>query len=204
MHPAAKLIGYLFGLPIREYALFALTLPMLAFGVIKGGFSAGTVLHFYTIFFTSVIMYHMTAIVAGMLSARPRQVTVISYLMVLLLYFVLPNLSHLGFTFFEFLTIRPALFGLISQEIDRIGGAAELIVDQRFTALDSFRDIPFFGFEIQPGLYSLLVQGADVAAVDGRVPQVAERHGDPFLEDFQRAFFRSGERFYPRERVADS
>ena len=31
MTPTAKILGYLFGLPIREYFLFALTLPFLAF-----------------------------------------------------------------------------------------------------------------------------------------------------------------------------
>ncbi len=160
MRAWSKLLGYLFGLPVREYALFALTLPFLLIGVVRGGFPVGTVLHFYVIFFSAVFVYHMTGIVAGMVSKRPRQAGFFSQGMVLILYFVLPTLSHLGFAFFEFLTIRPALFGLIAQEIERVGGSTEVLTESALTALDSFRDIPFFGVTIAPAMYSLMVQGA--------------------------------------------
>lgn len=159
MTATSKLLGYLFGLQAREYALFALTIPFVLFGVIRGGFPLGTVLHFYVIFFSSVLVYHMTGIVAGMVSKRPRQAGYFAQGMVLILYFVLPNLSHIGFTFFEFLTIRPALFGLITAEIERAGGDAEFISRTGLTALDSFRDMPFYGMMLRPALYTLMVQG---------------------------------------------
>lgn len=165
MSPGAKLLGYLFGLPIREYFLFALTLPFLAFGVIKGEFPLTTVAHFYLIFFSSVLVYHMTGMAAGIASSKPRLAGFMAQGMVVLLYFVLPNLSHLGLTFFEFLTIRPALFGLITQEIDRLGVGAQLVVENHFTALDSFRDIPLFDFSVHPSLYTMLVQGAMLATL---------------------------------------
>lgn len=160
MSPASKLLGYLFGLPIREYFLFALTLPFAAFGVIRGEFPLTTALHFYAIFFSSVLVYHMTGMAAGMASTKPRRAGLIAQGMVLFLYFVLPNLSHLGLTFFEFLTIRPALFGLIYDEVQRLGGSMGTAVVSQFTALDSFRSIPFYGVHLHPSVYTAMVQGS--------------------------------------------
>ena len=37
MGPMRKIVGYLFGLPVREYFLFALTLPFVAYGTVRGG-----------------------------------------------------------------------------------------------------------------------------------------------------------------------
>ena len=160
MSPSAKLIGYLFGLPIREYFLFSLTLPFAAFGIIRGEFPITTALHFYAIFFSSVLVYHMTGMAAGMASTKPRRAGLIAQGMVLFLYFVLPNLSHLGLTFFEFLTIRPALFGLIYNEVQRLGGDFGTTVVSQLTALDSFRSIPFFGVHLHPSVYTGMVQGS--------------------------------------------
>ena len=39
--------------------------------------------------------------------------------LVFALYFALPNLSRIGITYFEFLTIRPTFFGLLQQGLDR-------------------------------------------------------------------------------------
>ena len=36
MTPAAKVLGYLFGLPIREYVMFAFTLPFVIWGICYG------------------------------------------------------------------------------------------------------------------------------------------------------------------------
>ena len=68
--PLRNVIGYLFGLPILEYTMFALTLPHLAFIVIKGNIPLGTVFSVYLIFFTCAIFYHMTAIAVGMVMKR--------------------------------------------------------------------------------------------------------------------------------------
>jgi hypothetical protein len=155
MSPTSKIIGYMFGLPAREYFLFALTLPFLVVAVWVSHFSLLTLAHFYMVFFTSVWVYHMTGLVAGMLSSKPRFASILSMGIVMALYFVLPNLSRFGITYFEFLTIRPTFFGLLQQELPE--GAAQ--VAPQLAAIDTFRDIPFFGFFLHPTVYTMLVQG---------------------------------------------
>lgn len=154
MSPTAKLIGYLFGLPAREYVLFALTMPLVLIIVFISGFSLLTLGHFYLVFFTSVLVYHMTALVVGTVAPRPRLASMTSMGIVVVLYFALPNLSRIGITFFEFLTIRPTFFGLIQQELP-----AALRARAEASGIDTFRPVPFFGGSIEPTAYTLLVQG---------------------------------------------
>lgn len=154
MSPTAKILGYLFGLPVREYVLFAMTLPFVIVAVVISNFNLLTLLHFYAVFFTSVWVYHMTGLAAGMVVPKPRWAQLFSMGIVAALYFILPNLSRLGITFFEFLTIRPTLFGLIWQELpESMRGPAEA------SGIDSFRPVPLFGAQIHPTAYTLLVQG---------------------------------------------
>jgi hypothetical protein len=154
MSPTAKILGYLFGLPVREYALFAMTLPVVAAAAWISHFSLLTLAHFYLVFFTSVWVYHLTAMAAGMIAPKPRLAQMVAVGLVVVLYFVLPNLSRLGITFFEFLTIRPTFFGLLQQELpEHLRAPAEA------TGIDSFRDVPFFTASIHPTVYTLLVQG---------------------------------------------
>ena len=65
MSPTAKILGYLFGLPVREYFLFALTLPFVLFAMLRSGYSWWNLLEFYSVFFTSVWLYHMTGMAGG-------------------------------------------------------------------------------------------------------------------------------------------
>jgi hypothetical protein len=78
MTPTQKILGFLFGLPAREYFLFALTLPFMAFAVIVGEFPLLTLLHFYAVFFVAVWLYHMTALVAGMVTKKPRLAQIVA------------------------------------------------------------------------------------------------------------------------------
>jgi hypothetical protein len=165
MSTPAKLVGYVLGLPIREYVLFALTMPFLVFAVVRGEFAWGLVAHFYLIFFFSVVVYHMTGMVAGMVTPKARRAAVFAQVFVVVLYFALPNLSRLGLTFFEFLTIRPALFGLIQGEITRLGGEESLRLPVQLTSLDTFRAIPFFATTLHPTIYTILVQTGLIATM---------------------------------------
>jgi len=160
MSPTAKVVGYLFGLPAREYLLVAATMPLVLIIVVISGFSLYTLGHFYLVFFTSVLVYHMTALVVGMVSPRPRLASLMSMGLVVLLYFALPNLSRLGITFFEFLTIRPTFLGLVQQELPPgLRAVAES------NGMDSYRPVPFFSGAVGPTVYTLLVQGFLVASM---------------------------------------
>ncbi len=158
IRPTGKIVGYMLGLPVREYFLFSLTLPFLAFAVLKSNLSIWTMLHFYAVFFTSVWVYHMTGLVAGMASSKPRFASMTSQGMVVLLYFVLPYFTYFGMTFFEFLTIRPTLFGMIGQELQRMDSITEIAFTSRFPSLDDYRSVPFYSLFLHPTVYTILVQ----------------------------------------------
>lgn len=158
MSPHAKILGYLFGLPVREYFLFALTLPFLAFAVVVGGINPLKMAHFYVVFFSSVFLYHMTAMVAGMASSKPRHAAMMSQGLVVLLYVVLPQLSRFGTTFFEFLTVRPTFFAMVSQEIEAASPGLSLQAGRQFSGLNQAGSVPFFSFDVHSTIFSLMVQ----------------------------------------------
>ena len=160
MSPTAKIIGYLFGLPAREYVLVAMTMPIVAIIVVISDFSLVTLGQYYLVFFSSVLVYHMTALVVGMVSPKPRLASMMSMGLVLVLYLALPNFSRMGITFFEFLTIRPTWYGLIQQEMpESLRWSAEL------SGIDVFRPVPFFNGSVRPTVYTMLVQGFLIAAL---------------------------------------
>ncbi|SVB21491.1 uncharacterized protein METZ01_LOCUS174345, partial [marine metagenome] len=90
MNPFAKIVGYLFGLPAREHFMFILTLPFLLHAVIVGEISPGKTLHLYTVFFSCVLLYHLTAHVTGLVISKPRATSWVSRMVVLGLYVILP------------------------------------------------------------------------------------------------------------------
>jgi hypothetical protein len=158
MSPTAKILGYVFGLPAREYFLFALTLPFLGFAVHKSGLPIRTVVHFYAVFFTSVWLYHLTGMVAGMLSQKPRLAALTSQGLVVLLYLILPQLSVFGLTFLEFLTVRPTLYGMVMQELHEIQPGLDTAARHSLPDIGRYEQVPFFNLILHPTTFTLLVQ----------------------------------------------
>lgn len=109
LSPATKIVGYLFGLPVRQFYHFAITLPV-AFLIIQSGNIPIEVWGpIYTVLFTSTIMFYLLAMSVGFIMGK-RFSALISQGLVALLYFALPQLSNFGFVIFEYLTIRPTVF----------------------------------------------------------------------------------------------
>lgn len=158
MTPTAKIIGYLFGLPVREYFLFALTLPFLAWAAWKSDFPVLRLGHFYLVFFASVLLYHMTGLVAGMWSRKPRWASMIAQGLVVLLYFVLPQLSYVGVTFFEYLTVRPTFYVMLAEEVERAGPGVAAIAQRTIANIIRYRDVGFFNLVLHPTVFTLSVQ----------------------------------------------
>ena len=152
MSPLAKIVGYLFGLPIREYLLFAITLPYTIFGLIVGKIPFDVWAPVYLIFFTSVILYHMTGMAAGMIARRWRFTARLTQGLVILLYVILPQFSHLGLYGFQYLTVRPVLaaelFPMIPPQF--LGGR-----DPSWQGLES---VPFFVWEFSSFGFSFVLQ----------------------------------------------
>ena len=110
MTPLSKIVGYLFGLPVREYVLFATTVPFTVFCIFVGNIPLEVVAEVYGMLFTSAILYHLTGCVAGTVVKRRHFAGRVAQIMVIFLYFVLPGLlGPLGFVLFEYLTMRPIL-----------------------------------------------------------------------------------------------
>jgi hypothetical protein len=148
-----KILGYLFGLPVREYVLFGITLPFLAFVLIVGRVSPTAFIPYYIIFFSSTLLYHFTGMVAGMISRKWRWSARISQGLIILLYFVLPQLSHVGLVFMEFLTVRPVFAEHI---LPVLGNSVN--VDMSTMGIMSGRDVPLFNLMVSATLFSLLIQ----------------------------------------------
>jgi hypothetical protein len=163
MNPFFKILGYLFGLPAREYYMFALTLPFLLHCMIVGELSIDNVLHLYFVFFSSVILYHLTAHVIGLVVPKPRAASWVSRVVVLGLYIFLPLFGQAGISFLSFLTILPTYFGKMLPELISLdnGGYRRWENDM----IDFWQDVPFFATEISPSLFTLIMQGLILAAL---------------------------------------
>ncbi len=148
-----KLTGYLFGLPVRDYVLFLITVPFLVFVLIVGKIPASAFVPYYLVFFSSSLLYHLTGMVAGMVSKRWRWSARISQGLIILLYFFLPQLSHFGLVFLEFLTVRPVFMEKILPLIESRGGKE--VVEM---GLFAGKAVPFFTLVISGTVFSLLLQ----------------------------------------------
>lgn len=156
MNPLSKIIGYVFGVPAREYYMLLLTLPFLLHCIWVGELPLSNILHLYAVFFSSVFLYHLTAHSIGLVVPKPRAASWVSRIVVLGLYVILPGLGQAGISFLSFLTILPTYFGQILP-ILKFEGERKL---GRFEAkaADFWQDVPFFEFEISPSAFTFLMQ----------------------------------------------
>jgi len=150
MSPTAKILGYLFGLPVREYVMFLTTVPFVVICVVKGGLGVLRVAELYLVFFVSTWLYHMTGMVAGMIARRPRRAGWFARLMVIALYLLFPRFASFGFTFLGHLTFLPAWYAIMAGELQLAARGADLA---------RYDTVRFFTVALRPTLYSLLVQG---------------------------------------------
>jgi ABC-type transport system involved in multi-copper enzyme maturation permease subunit len=107
MTPLAKVVGYLFGLPIREYVAFAVTLPFTAWSLWAGEVEWQVWLRLYAVVLSSTLLYHFTGLVTGTVVRNRRWAFLISIGLVFCLYTVVPQMAKFGLVFFKYLTITP-------------------------------------------------------------------------------------------------
>ncbi len=157
MSPFSKIGGYLFGLPSREYFMFLLTIPFLIHCVVVGKLPWLNILHLYSVFFCSVIFYHLTAHVIGLVVPRPRAASWVSRIAVLGLYIFLPVLGQAGISFLSFLTILPTYFGKILPSLLLIGENKLGRFESKVA--EFWQDVPFFNFSISPSAFTFFMQG---------------------------------------------
>jgi len=165
MNPFSKILGYLFGLPAREYYMFVITLPFLLHCMIVGELSPENVLHLYFVFFSSVVLYHLTAHVIGLVVPKPRAASWVSRIVVLGLYVFLPAFGQAGISFLSFLTILPTYFGKMLPELISLENSDYDYYRWENDMIDFWQDVPFFATEIPPSLFTLIMQGLILAAL---------------------------------------
>ena len=107
MSPLAKVFGYLFGLPVREYVMFLATLPFTAWALWRGEVEWNVWLPLYAVVFSSTLLYHFTGLLTGTVVRNRRWAFLASIGLVFCLYTVIPQMAKFGLVFFKYLTITP-------------------------------------------------------------------------------------------------
>jgi hypothetical protein len=153
MTPLSKVLGYLFGLPVREYVCVIATLPFTAWALWRGQVDLRVALPLYLVFFSSTILYHVTGLVAGTVLKNRRWAFLLSMGMVFFLYTIMPYVSNFGLAYFRYLTIYPVLQDSMGHLLTRDMGAA-LLAGQALLG-----KISFFNIDLPEFVFTILSQG---------------------------------------------
>ncbi|MDG2399709.1 MAG: hypothetical protein P8M04_03970 [Akkermansiaceae bacterium] len=153
MTPFAKVLGYLFGLPIREWILFLATIPFTGYSIWKGQVPLNGVLQLYAVFFMAAILYHLTGLVAGSVMKNRRWAFLTSTGLVMFLYLIIPQAAKFGLVYLKYVTIYPVFNEVYPSLIPRpLGDAAEV-----FNTI--IPPAKFFGLNFPQYVFTLISQG---------------------------------------------
>ncbi len=153
MSPLAKVLGYLFGLPVREYVMFAATLPFTAWSLWRGQVAAAVWLPLYGVVFTSTLLYHLTGLVTGTVAKNRRWAFLASIGLVFCLYTIIPQMAKFGLVFFKYLTITPVFEESLPGLLPPAMGAA-MKGYQHFVPT-----VKFFNLDFSETVFTLFSQG---------------------------------------------
>ncbi len=156
MTPLAKVLGYLLGLPVREWFLFLATLPFTVLALWRGKVPFDAWGPVALIFFTSVILYHLTGLTTGTVLKSRRWAFLLCMVLIFLLYFLVPQSSRYGLPFMRYVTIWPVVMD-----------SAHIFPEEQIRAWRLFASIPrsgggvdFYHWRFSDILFTLIVQGS--------------------------------------------
>lgn len=153
MSPLSKVLGYLFGLPVREYVMFFATVPFTAWLLWRGQVPWDVWLPLYGVVFTSTLLYHFTGLLTGTVARNRRWAFLSSITLVFCLYTIIPQMAKFGLVFFKYLTITPvfeeSLPGLLPVSV----GAAVKTVQQLAPT------VRFFNLDFSEAVFTWFSQG---------------------------------------------
>ena len=150
--PLTKVLGYLLGLPIREWCMFAATLPFTAWALWKGEVAASAWVPIYLGLLSSALLYHLTGLVMGTVVKNRRWAFLFSIIVIFLLYTVIPQAAKFGLVYFKYLTIWPVVDENIANLMPgEMGGM------MRF-AKSMEPDVRFFGLHFSEATFTLFSQ----------------------------------------------
>ena len=153
MSPLSKVTGYLFGLPVREYAVFLATLPFSAWLLWRGRVAWEVWLPLYAVIFTSTLLYHFTGLVTGTVVRNRRWAFLFSIGLVFALYTVIPQTAKFGLVFFKYLTITPVFEESLPGILPKTMGAVVSTV-QRLSPT-----VKFFNLDFSETVFTVFSQG---------------------------------------------
>jgi len=152
MTPLAKTLGYLFGLPAREYLMFLGSLPFSIWAIVAGRIPFDIWAPLYGVMITSAILYHLTGLITGTVVRNRRVAFLFSIGIVFALYTVVPQAARFGLVFFDYLTIRPVFEESLPAIVPRqVGTAIEVV--QRFAP-----KVKFFNLGFSETVFTLFTQ----------------------------------------------
>lgn len=154
MSPLSKVLGYLFGLPVREWVMFLATLPFTIWCLWQGEVSWRVWLPLYTVLFSTSVGYHLTGLVAGTVVRNRRWAFLFSIGLVFSLYTVVPQLAKFGLVFFKYYTIGPVFGECLPGILPRDAGAI-VETGQRLAPV-----VKFFGLDFSELVFTLFTQGS--------------------------------------------
>ena len=151
--PLSKVLGFLFGLPVREHAMFLTTLPFAGWALWRGEISWHVWLPIYATILTSAICYHLTGLVTGTVVKNRRWAFLLSIGIVFCLYTIIPWMANVGLVYFKYLTVRPVIEEFLSKILPRTAGATvETLQNLAPTA-------KFFGLGFSEAVFTIFSQG---------------------------------------------
>jgi hypothetical protein len=153
MTPLAKVVGYLFGLPVREYVMFLATLPFTVWVLWRGQVPWQTWLPLYSVVFTSTLLYHFTGLLTGTVVKNRRWAFLASIGLVFCLYTVIPQMANFGLVFFNYLTITPVFQESLP---DLLPSTASSIARLREQLLPT---VKFFNLDFSEAVFTVFSQG---------------------------------------------
>jgi hypothetical protein len=153
MSPLSKVLGYLFGLPVREYAMFLTTLPFTAWAMWTGGVAWQVWLPLYAVVFTSTLTYHFTGLLTGTVAKNRRWAFLASIGLVFCLYTVIPQMAKFGLVFFKYLSIVPVVEESLPGLLPKTMGAAVESIQKLAPT------VKFFGLDFSEAVFTVFSQG---------------------------------------------
>ena len=154
--PLAKVLGYLMGLPVREWVLFLSTLPFTALALWRGQVPFDAWWPVALIFFTSVMLYHLTGLTTGTVMKSRRWAFLLCMALIFVIYFLVPQSSRYGLPFMRYVTMWPVVMD-----------SAHIFPEEQIRAWRFFASIPrdssgvdFFKWRFSDIAFTLLVQGS--------------------------------------------
>ncbi len=156
MTPLAKVLGYLLGLPVREWVLFLATLPFTILALWRGQVPFDSWGPVALIFFTSVMLYHLTGLTTGTVMKSRRWAFLLCMALIFVLYFLAPQSSRYGLPFMRYVTLWPVVMD-----------SAHLFPEEQIRAWRLLSSIPpggggveFFKWKPSDLQFTLIVQGS--------------------------------------------